>query len=414
MSVASPNLLLTSAVYDPDMAAETSSAAAFRNLCANHVRGALISMGVGAGIVFLVTVDETGGLRPGHILYGALTGMLAYVFCAGLAWMFRGWLHSPRVPEKAARAGLYFVGGVAAWMLANAIASSLGLIAGPLTAHSLARYLPVVGGISLLVGLLFFTYDLLQDRLRVSVERLKEAEFAEKELELARAIQQRILPPPEITGDGYRIVARNLPARFVAGDFYDVFVLPDGSVGVVVADVAGKGIGASLIMATVKATLPFLAAGRPVQGTLREASRRLAPRLAKREFVALVLARYEPETGAFTLANAGLPDPYILRADGTVSAVVVPGSRFPLGVRGEVAYDATSGTLGHGDRLLLVSDGLPEAPVAGGGGEPLGYERFERLVAGAASLDGLIAAVKAATEPTLSDDWTALMLERRA
>jgi serine phosphatase RsbU (regulator of sigma subunit) len=183
---------------------------------------------------------------------------------------------------------------------------------------------------------------------------------------------------------------------------------------VVVADVAGKGIGASLIMATVKAALPFLAAGRRVEETLREASRRLAPRLGKREFVALVLARYEPETGAFTLANAGLPDPYVVRADGTVSAVVAPGPRFPLGVRGDIAYASAAGALAKGDRLLLVSDGLPEAPVLGGGGEPLGYERFEKLVAGAASLDGLIAAVKAATEPVLADDWTALMLERRA
>src|SRR4051812_3649528 len=287
------------------MADETTSGATFRARCANHARGALISLGVGAGIVFLVTVDETGGLRAGPIVYGALTGVLAYIFCAGLAWIFRVWLHSPRVHAKAARAGLYFVGGVAAWVLANVIASSLGVMGVHVTAHGLVRYLPVVGGISLLVGLLFYTYDLLQDRLRASVERLKEAEFAEKELELARAIQQRILPPPEITADGYRIVARNLPAHFVAGDFYDVFVLPDGSVGVVVADVAGKGMGASLIMATVKASLPFLAAGRPVQDTLREASRRLAPRLGKREFVALVLARYEPETGAFTLANAG-------------------------------------------------------------------------------------------------------------
>jgi serine phosphatase RsbU (regulator of sigma subunit) len=165
-------------------------------------------------------------------------------------------------------------------------------------------------------------------------------------------------------------------------------------------------------MATVKAALPFLAAGRRVEDTLREASRRIAPRLGKREFVALVLARYEPETGAFTLANAGLPDPYLLRADGSVSQVLAPGPRFPLGVRGEVAYEAASGALGKGDRLLLVSDGMPEAPVPGG--DPLGYERFAKLVAGAASLDGLIAAVKAATEPPLADDWTALMLERRA
>ena len=221
----------------------------------------------------------------------------------------------PRAP-RLARAAVYCVAGIVSWMLANAIAVRAGLIRAHFEPTDLAAYLPVVGGISLLLGLLFYTYGLLQDRLRDSVERLKEAEFAEKELELARSIQQRILPPQELTGDGFRIAARNLAARFVAGDFYDFFRLADGAVGVVVADVAGKGIGASLIMATVKASLPFLAAGRSVSETLREANRRLAPRLERREFVALCYLRYEPETGAFALGNAGLPDPYLVAADG--------------------------------------------------------------------------------------------------
>jgi hypothetical protein len=370
---------------------------------------------VGILVAYLVTIDSP---HPGPkwtvVRYGALLGFFAYVFCAGLTHLLRKWLDRLPVPGWASRAALYFVGGSAAFLLTNFVVAEMGWVRFRTTFDALRPYVPVAGAIGVLVGLLFYSYGLLQQRLRKSVERLKEAEFAEKEIELARTIQERILPPAEISADGYRILARNLPARFVAGDFYDVFNLPDGGVVVIVADVAGKGIGASLIMATVKAALPFLAAGRSAEETLREASRRLAPRLGKREFVALVLVRYEPETGAFTLANAGLPDPYVVRADGTVSAVVAPGPRYPLGVRGDVAYSAASGALGKGDRLLLVSDGLPEAPLQGGGGEPLGYERFERLVAGAASLDGLIAAVKAATEPALADDWTALMLERRA
>ncbi len=250
----------------------------------------------------------------------------------------------------------------------------------------------------------------MRERSRTCVARLKEAEFAEKELELARSIQQRILPPAEVTGDGYRITARNLPARFVAGDFYDVFLLPDGAVGIVVADVAGKGMGASLIMATVKAVLPFLAAERSVAETLREANRRLTPRLEAREFVALAYLRYEPRTGAFAFGNAGLPDPYVLPASGPARALSVPGPRFPLGVRPEVAYETFSGSIQPAERLLLVTDGLPEAPAADGG--PLGYERFESLLAGTAGLDALFASVRAATDPVLADDWTALLLER--
>jgi sigma-B regulation protein RsbU (phosphoserine phosphatase) len=268
-----------------------------------------------------------------------------------------------------------------------------------------------VGVISLLLGLLFYTYGLMQNRLRDSVERLKEAEFAEKELEIARSIQQRILPPQELAGDGFRIAARNLAARFVAGDFYDFFRLADGAVGVVVADVAGKGVGASLIMATVKATLPFLAAERSVSETLREANRRLAARLERREFVALCYLRYEPETGAFALGNAGLPDPYLVAADGRPRALSAPGPRFPLGARPEVAYEEIQGRLTAGEKLVLLTDGLPEAPVAEG--DPLGYERFESLLSGAQDPDSLFAAVRGAARPGLDDDRTALFLERR-
>jgi hypothetical protein len=375
-----------------------------------HLRGAAISAGVGVGIVFLATIRDAGRSEWRAAAYGALIGAFGYVFCAGAAWILRGWLGRTRAP-RLARAAIYCVAGIVSWMLANAIAVRSGLIRSHFEPTDFAAYMPVAGGISLLLGLLFYTYGLLQNRLRDSVARLKEAEFAEKELEIARSIQQRILPPQELAGDGFRIAARNLAARFVAGDFYDFFRLADGAVGVVVADVAGKGVGASLIMATVKATLPFLAAERSVSETLREANRRLAARLERREFVALCYLRYEPETGAFALGNAGLPDPYLVAADGRPRALSAPGPRFPLGARPEVAYEEIQGRLTAGEKLVLLTDGLPEAPVADG--DPLGYERFESLLSGAQDPDSLFAAVRGAARPGLDDDWTALFLERR-
>ena len=375
-----------------------------------RLRGAAISAGVGVGIVFLATMREAGRSEWRAAAYGALIGVFGYVFCAGASWFLRGWLERTRAP-RLSRAAIYCVAGIVSWILANEIAVRAGLVRAHFEPTDFAQYLPVVGGISLLLGLLFYTYGLMQDRLRDSVERLKEAEFAEKELEIARSIQQRILPPPDLAGEGFHIAARNLAARFVAGDFYDFFRLPDGAVGVVVADVAGKGMGASLIMATVKATLPFLAAERSASDTLREANRRLAARLERREFVALCYVRYEPDTGAFTLGNAGLPDPYVVADGARPRALSAPGPRFPLGARPEVAYEEIHGRLAVGEKLVLLTDGLPEAPVADG--DPLGYERFESLLAGAADPDALFAAVRAAARPGLDDDWTALYLERR-
>ncbi len=375
-----------------------------------QLRDVAISAAIGLGVVYLVTADDARRFTWGAAAYGVLIGIFGYVFCAGLAWIFRGWLERTRLPAWLARTAVYFVGGVVGWLLASRLGLALGLVHFKIGFQELRGYFPVAGAIGALVGILFYGFGLMQSQLEKSVERLKEAEFAEKEIELARSIQQRILPPQELSGEGYRISARNLPARYVAGDFYDVFRLPDGAVGIVVADVAGKGMGASLIMATVKAALPFLAAERPVDEALREANRRLKPRLDAREFVALTYARYDPKTGAFELSNAGLPDPYVLDVNGEPRAISAPGPRFPLGVRNEVAYEKIGGVLAPGERLMLLSDGLPEAPTSNG--EPLGYEKFEALLSGARTVDKLLESVRAATGPALADDWTVLVLER--
>jgi serine phosphatase RsbU (regulator of sigma subunit) len=120
-------------------------------------------------------------------------------------------------------------------------------------------------------------------------------------------------------------VARNLAAIVVAGDFYDVFTLADGTLGLAVGDVAGKGMGASLVMASVKGMLPLVAAERRPAAALEELNRRLAAQLPERQFVALCLVFFDPGSGRLEIANAGLPDPYVLRAGGHAAALQVSG-----------------------------------------------------------------------------------------
>ncbi len=247
-----------------------------------------------------------------------------------------------------------------------------------------------------------------------AVKARRDQELAAQELELARSIQRRLLPPPELDGDGFRVAARNLPAQFVAGDFYDTFALPDGSLALVVADVAGKGVGASLIMASVKAMLPLIAARNSVTETLRLINAKLVDELAPREFVALCLARYEPAAGRVEIANAGLPDPYCLRGGGRSEAVEVPGERLPLGALRTTTYQSRVVALGPGDGLLLLTDGLPEAPTEGG--EPLGYAAMEALFDHSAHsprawLDQLLERHEERTAEGLQDDLTALLLQ---
>lgn len=255
---------------------------------------------------------------------------------------------------------------------------------------------------------------------RFLLDDVRERELSRRELELARDIQRRLLPPPRIEGAGFTVVSRSFPARFVAGDFHDVLRGTDGSVGIVVADVAGKGFGASLIMASVKAMTPFIAAERGVADTLGELNRRLCAELGRGQFVALAYARVTPSTGVVELANAGMPDPFVVRRGGPVTVLEAPGSRLPLGIRSEITYESVTGRLDEGSRLLLFSDGIPEAQRPPG--QPLGYDGLAGILVRSVAhparplpvalwLDGVLDEAQRATGSVLDDDWTAVAFE---
>jgi sigma-B regulation protein RsbU (phosphoserine phosphatase) len=253
---------------------------------------------------------------------------------------------------------------------------------------------------------------------RRALDPLRSDETWVRELELAREVQRRLLPPPLLEGDGYSVSSRSLPARVVTGDFHDVIRFPDGSIAVVVADVVGKGVGASLITASVKAMTPFVAEGRDVADTLCELNRRLFAELGRGRFVALAYARLDPGSATVELANAGMPDPWLV-GDGRVTSLEVAGPRLPLGVRPDLRYVAATRRLAEGERLLLYSDGIPEAPLRDGG--TLGYEGFAEIVArtprrrGNADgwLDAVLERVERVAASTLEDDWTAVAIEAR-
>lgn len=393
----------------------TAEAVKQRSPAVAHLTRAGIALALSAGIGLMMSVEASAEHRLIAIALSCVTGITIWATATGFMHLVgRRMARLPRFAALAMRAAIFAVSSLVAFAVMSAVARTRGIDIGdaaPLT-------LLLTACIAISAGFAFYSFDVVRGRLEASVARLKEVEFAEKELQMARELQSRLLPPGEIAGPGWRAAARNLPARLVAGDFYDVFQLPHGRVGVVVGDVAGKGMAAALVMASVKAMLPLLAADRPAADTLRELNRRLAAELPARQFVALALALLDAASGRLELANAGLPDPYLLTAGSAPRTIEVPGPRLPLGVRAEVAYSACEMALAPGDRLLLLSDGLPEAPVAAG--EPLGYAGLAALIAanpadvgGApplAWIDALLARVQAATSPVLEDDWTALVL----
>ncbi|HEX8619987.1 MAG TPA: SpoIIE family protein phosphatase [Thermoanaerobaculia bacterium] len=378
-----------------------------------------LAVGVALGLLFASFYAIAQPERAPSILTGgAVTGvcisiaisLLETLFAARIERLPHGW----RMPAKGLE---YLIGSLLGWVVGMNISYEAFGFGIPFRALVRGNWImsgAVTGAVTVVVGLSFYAYEVLQRRLARTIEQLKEREWAEKELELARAIQTRLLPPSLIDGDGYTIAARVLPARFVAGDFYDVVPLDDGSVAIIVADVAGKGVGASLIMASVKAVLPFVAR-EGAQRALSMLNTKLIQELGRREFVALVFARYYPADGRLEVANAGFPEPYVVSRDG-VTVLSTSGEKFPLGLKAGIEYEPVRTRIAPGERVVFVSDGIPEAPADG---SPLGYDRVAAIlgasdatVRGAEWLDAFVGDVRCIVDEGLADDWTAVVLHR--
>ena len=373
----------------------------FLRRCDIEGRAALASVSVGIAIALLFAVGSGAHNIYAYIFHGALTGLLIAIAIEILQGLLQRRIEriASRAARNAAQVAVLIVGGVAGWIggMAIALPRFADVVGARWMTFALVTIAIVVG-----VGLLLRSFTTLNARLR-------EREWTEKELHIARSIQERLLPPQEIDGPGYAISARNLPAQIVAGDFYDFVRLDDGSIAIIVADVAGKGMGASLIMASVKAVLPFIA-HNPVADAMSALNDKLVQELDRREFVALAYARFHPDRGTLQVANAGFPDPYLLR-NGDAAALSVGGVRLPLGVRRDVRYETLNVEIARGDRILFVSDGIPEAMTAGG--ESLGYDELMTMAATIGDLDTFLASVRERVGDARADDWTAVLVERR-
>lgn len=201
--------------------------------------------------------------------------------------------------------------------------------------------------------------------IRESQQEHNQLESIKNDLAIAGEIQQTILPRsfppfPELT-EVVDIYASMTPAKDVGGDFYDFFQIDDERIGLVIADVSGKGVPASLFMA-VSRTLLRATALRGVSSAecLTYANKLLCKESLDSMFVTVLYGIYHYKTGMMDYTNAGHNPPYLLRGGRTVECLPV-ASNFVVGVFDDIEFESNTLTFGIGDTLLLYTDGVTEA-----------------------------------------------------
>lgn len=219
--------------------------------------------------------------------------------------------------------------------------------------------------------------------IRIEQARLAEVEQAERlmarELSQAAEIQNGLLPDsaPEIPG--YDLAGHTIACRTVGGDYYDFLEYPGGCTGLLVGDVAGKGLSAALLMTSLQARVQVLAESGPdPKDAVTRLNRSLAGNCPGNRFVTFFYSVLDPATGELRYTNAGHNPPMVVRKGGAVERLETGG--IVLGILDKQCYGESSTRLGPGDLLVLYSDGVTEA-CRTGEDEEFGEDRLAEFLA---------------------------------
>jgi sigma-B regulation protein RsbU (phosphoserine phosphatase) len=225
----------------------------------------------------------------------------------------------------------------------------------PWNRDSIERLMPATQSLAALIASAFGQSQAYANDIRL--ERVSQ------ELRLAGEIQSSLIPFEIPHVPGWRIAVTLNPAEETYGDFFDFIPLPDGKLGVVIADVVDKGVGAALYMAlsrTLLRTYAIEADSDPDLVFFATNSRMLADTTSNL-FVTAFYGVLDPASGQLAYSNAGHNPPYLVRPGKQVIIQELIRTGIPIGVQEGATWNKAFVQLQPGDRLLLYTDGIPEA-----------------------------------------------------
>jgi sigma-B regulation protein RsbU (phosphoserine phosphatase) len=283
--------------------------------------------------------------------------------------------------------------------------------------------------------------------LQQSLEQVKNySQALNTEMERGREMQKNFLPAMLPRRTGWEFAAFIKPARQVSGDFYDIFELPNGLMGLVVADVCDKGVGAALFMALFRSLIRIFSGQTSLQGldchltnssemtsaqdapagvgishrAALEAVRLTNAYIVKNHedlamFATLFFGVLNPSTGELSYINGGHEPPYIVNNEGTIRVHLGPTGP-AVGVQADANLEMRQTSISPGDLFFGYTDGVTEARMAEG--EFFGERRLLKLLkAGGCSAEGMVKNISAALETYIGraeqfDDITMLAIRR--
>ena len=239
----------------------------------------------------------------------------------------------------------------------------------------------------------------------------------QNELDVAKNMQQSILPTVFPEGDGYTIFGTMRPARNIGGDFFDLMRLQFDRVGLVVADVSDKGVAAGLFMMSSRTLLKGAAVGKGHPGeVLTEVNSMLVEDNETGMFVTVLYSVFDPSSGRLTYASGGENPPLLVHADGSSEELPLTQG-IVLGVAPDYEYMENTIDVASGDSVIFVTDGVTEAMNEAQ--EPMGIQRVRDHFAASPPADprstalAVIDVIKEfAGSAAQHDDITCLVLRR--